>query len=118
MTEAEAVDAATQAAVEVEATHARIFKKRQRRNTLTLAREQNRMVREMAGLPLREVDEMSDGEDSSGDKQIWLDPYYVFDRYFREKDGKGSRKDKAAVADVQHRQTCQILIVRWHVSSY
>ena len=40
----------------------------------------------MAGLPQK--------EDSSGDEQIRLDPYYVFDRHFREKDGKGAGKGK------------------------
>ena len=43
----------------------------------------------MAGLPPKEG---SDGEDSSGDEQIRLDPYCVFDRYFCEKDDKSAGK--------------------------
>ena len=70
-----------------------IVKKRQRRNTRALAREQNRSVCAMAGLPPKED---SDGEDNSGDEQIRLDPYYVFDRYFREKDGKGTGKGEGS----------------------
>ncbi|KAE8789877.1 hypothetical protein D1007_35840 [Hordeum vulgare] len=91
MAEAEAVDAAARATAQEEAICARIFKKRQWRNTCALAREQNRAIREMTELSYKEVDEVSDGEDNSGGKQIWLDPYCVFDRYFRKKDGKGSR---------------------------
>ena len=49
----------------------------------------------MAGLPPKEKED-SDGEDSSGDEQIRLDPYCVFDRYFREKDGKGAGKGKGS----------------------
>mgnify|MGYP006269408883 CR=1 FL=1 len=47
----------------------------------------------MAGLPPKED---SDGEDSSSNEQIRLDPYCVFDRYFREKDGNGVRKGKGS----------------------
>ena len=43
----------------------------------------------MARLPPKED---SDGKDSSGNKQIWLNPYATFDRYFRENDGKGAEK--------------------------
>ena len=50
----------------------------------------------MAGLLPTEEKANSDGEDSSGDKQIQLDPYCVFDRYFREKDGKGAGKGKGS----------------------
>ena len=50
----------------------------------------------MAGPPSKEEKEDSDGEDSSGDEQIRLDPYCVFDRYFREKDGKGAGKGKGS----------------------
>ena len=70
--------------------------KRQRRNTCTLAREQNWVVREMAGLPAKEKKEVSGGEDNSGDEQIRLDPYCVFDRYFREKNDMGARKGKSS----------------------
>ncbi|KAE8788881.1 Pyrophosphate-energized vacuolar membrane proton pump [Hordeum vulgare] len=66
MSEVEAVDAAARAAAHEEAIRARILKKRQRRNTRALAREQNRAVREMAGLPPKEEKEASGGEDSSG----------------------------------------------------
>ena len=43
----------------------------------------------MAELPPKEEKADSDGDDSSDDEQIRLDPYCVFDRYFREKDEKG-----------------------------
>ena len=46
----------------------------------------------MVGLPPKEEKEDSDDEDSFGDKQIRLDPYCVFDRYYREKEGKGAGK--------------------------
>ena len=36
----------------------------------------------------------NNGSGSSGDEQIRLDPYCLFYRYFREKDGKGARKGK------------------------
>ena len=39
----------------------------------------------MAGLPPKE-----EKEDSSDNEHIWLDPYYLFNRHFREKDGKGT----------------------------
>ncbi|KAE8793986.1 hypothetical protein D1007_31275 [Hordeum vulgare] len=71
-----------------------ILKKRQRRSTHVLTREQNRAVREIAGLPSKEVEEVSGGEDSFDDKQIWLNPYCIFDRYFDEKDDKGPGKGK------------------------
>ena len=48
----------------------------------------------MAGLPPKEEKEDNDGEDSSGDEQIRLDPYCVFDRYFCDKDDKGAGKGK------------------------
>ncbi|KAE8812372.1 E3 ubiquitin-protein ligase XB3 [Hordeum vulgare] len=66
------------------------------RNTHALAREQNRAVRKMAGLPPSVENEVSGTEDNSDDKQIRLDPYRVFDRYFREKDCKGSGKEKGS----------------------
>ena len=89
MAAAEAADTATQMAAEEEAIRASIVKRRQRRNTRTLAREQHRMVRAMARLPSKK-----EKEDNSGDEQIRLDPYCVFDRYFHDKDvkGKGSRE--------------------------
>jgi hypothetical protein len=96
MATAEGADAAARAAAEEEAIRARIVKKRQRRNTRTLAREQNRAVRAVARLPPKEEKEDSDDEDSSADEQIRLDPYRVFDRYFREKDGKGAEKGKGS----------------------
>ena len=49
----------------------------------------------MAGLPPEEKED-SDGEDSSGDVLIRLDPYCVFDQNFREKDGKGAGKGKGS----------------------
>ena len=109
--------AVAEAADAEEATRARIMKNRPRRNTRAVAQEQNQAVRAMAGLPPKEEKEDCDGEDSSSDEQIRLDPYCVFDRYFREKDGKspGKGKGKAAVDELHHSQTCQILIVRWHV---
>jgi hypothetical protein len=92
-TATEAADATTWAAAEEEAIHTRIVKKLQKRNTRALAREQNREVRAMAGLP---PNEKEDSEDSSGDEQIRLDPYCIFDRYFREKDDKGVGKGKGS----------------------
>ncbi|KAE8783089.1 Phytosulfokines 5 [Hordeum vulgare] len=83
----EAADAAAWAAAKKEAICFRILKKRRRRNTCALSREQNRVVHEIVGLPPKEV---SDDEDNSGDKHTRLDPYLVFDRYFHEKDDKGS----------------------------
>ena len=44
----------------------------------------------MARLPPEEKD------DSSGNEQIRLDPYCVFDRYFREKNGKSARQGKGS----------------------
>lgn len=93
MAAAETADAVARAAAEEVVIRARIVKRQQRRNTLALAREQNRTVCVMAGLPPKED---SDGEDNSGDEQIRLDPYYVFDRYFREKHDKGVGKGKAS----------------------
>ncbi|KAE8802631.1 hypothetical protein D1007_21667 [Hordeum vulgare] len=45
MAEADAADVGAQEVAEEEAIHARILKKRQRRNTSALARKQNRAVR-------------------------------------------------------------------------
>ncbi|KAE8794935.1 Phytosulfokines 5 [Hordeum vulgare] len=94
MSEAEPADAVAWVATEEEAIHARILKTRQLRNMRALAREHNRTVHEMVGLSPKEGEEVSGGEDSSGDDQIRLDPYCVFDRYFRDKDDKGAEKDK------------------------
>ena len=44
--------------------------------------------------PPQEEKEGSDGLDNSGEEQIWLDPYYIFDRYFREKEVKDTGKGK------------------------
>ena len=44
----------------------------------------------MVGLPPKEE------EDNSDDEQIRLDPYCVFDRYFRKKDCKDARKSKGS----------------------
>lgn len=96
MAEAEAADAAARAAAEEETIRARILKKWQRRNTRTLARKQNWAVREMAGLPSKEVDEVSDDEDNSCDEQIRFDSYCVFDRYFHKNDDRGSGKGKGS----------------------
>ncbi|KAE8800571.1 Pyrophosphate-energized vacuolar membrane proton pump [Hordeum vulgare] len=90
----EAADAAARASAQEEAIRARILKKWHSHNTRTLAHEQNRVVREMAGLPSKEVKEVSGGEDNSGDEQIRLNLYCIFDRYFRNKDDKGAGKDK------------------------
>ena len=46
--------------------------------------------------PPKEEKEDNDGEDSSGDEKIWLDPYCVLDLYFREKDGNGAGKGKGS----------------------
>ncbi|EMS49039.1 hypothetical protein TRIUR3_02446 [Triticum urartu] len=56
-------------------------------------RVQNRAIGATAGLPAKEEEEDNDGSDSSGGKQIRLNPYRVFDRYFREKGGAGKGKD-------------------------
>ncbi|KAE8784876.1 hypothetical protein D1007_41493 [Hordeum vulgare] len=93
MAVAEAADAAVSAATEEEAIRARIFKKRQRRNTCAVAGKHNRTVHEMARLPSKEEKEVSDSENNSDDEQIRLDPYRVFDRYFRD---KGVGKDKGS----------------------
>ena len=45
----------------------------------------------MAGLPSKK-----EKADSDGHEQIRLDPYCVFDRYFREKDDKGVGKGKGS----------------------
>ncbi|KAE8785392.1 Phytosulfokines 5 [Hordeum vulgare] len=81
MTEAKAADAAARVTAEEEAIHVRILEKQQHRNTHALAREQNRAVREMVGLPPKEEKVVSGGEDSSGDEQIRFEPYCIFDRY-------------------------------------
>ncbi|KAE8796205.1 E3 ubiquitin-protein ligase XB3 [Hordeum vulgare] len=60
-----------------------------------MAKAEDWEVCEMDGLPSREK-EVSGGEDISGDEQIRLDPYCVFDRYFRDKDGKDAGKDKGS----------------------
>ena len=75
MAAAEAADTAARAAAEERAR---------------LAREQNRVVRAMAGLPPKKERVDSDGSDSFGNEQIRLNPYCVFDWYFREKDGNGA----------------------------
>ncbi|KAE8771123.1 Pyrophosphate-energized vacuolar membrane proton pump [Hordeum vulgare] len=93
MATAEAVDVAARAGAEEKAIRARIVKKWQRRNTHALAQEQNRAVREMVGLLPKED---KDGEDSSKKEHIWLDPYCVFDQYFRKKDVNGVGKDKGS----------------------
>ncbi|KAE8820692.1 E3 ubiquitin-protein ligase XB3 [Hordeum vulgare] len=81
MAEADVADAAERAAAEEEAIRARVLKKRQRRNPRALAREQNRVIHEMVGMPPKEK-EGSDDEDISSDKQSRLDPYCIFDRFF------------------------------------
>ncbi|KAE8791688.1 Phytosulfokines 5 [Hordeum vulgare] len=88
--------AAARVAAQEAAIRAHISKKQQRRNTCALAREQNRAVHEMARLPLKVEKEVGDGEDSSGDEHIQLDPYCFFDQYFREKDDKDSEKRKGS----------------------
>lgn len=47
----------------------------------------------MAGRPPKED---NDGEDRSDNEQIRLDPYYAFDRCFRQKSNKGARKGKGS----------------------
>ena len=93
MAPAEVADAAAHAAAE-EAIRACVVKKRQWRNTHALTREQNQAVCAMVGLSPKEEKEDSDGSDISGDEEILLDTYRVFDCYFRKKDGKGARKGK------------------------
>ncbi|XBI31473.1 hypothetical protein VPH35_055036 [Triticum aestivum] len=51
-----------------------------------------KLIHDRAGLPPKEDNDDSDGEDSSNDVHIRLDPYRVFDRYFREKDDNGTGK--------------------------
>ncbi|KAE8770512.1 Phytosulfokines 5 [Hordeum vulgare] len=80
MAAAKAADAAAPAATKEEAIRARICKKRKYRNTRALAREQK----------------VSHDKDNSGDEQIRLGPYCVFDRYFRENDDKGFGKGKGS----------------------
>ncbi|KAE8778146.1 Pyrophosphate-energized vacuolar membrane proton pump [Hordeum vulgare] len=77
-----------------EAIHVHIMKKRERRNMRTLTQEQNRAVREMAGLSPKEEKEDIDGHDSSDEEQIRPDPHRVFEWYFREKDDNGVGKGK------------------------
>uniref|UniRef100_A0A453K4Z2 Uncharacterized protein n=1 Tax=Aegilops tauschii subsp. strangulata TaxID=200361 RepID=A0A453K4Z2_AEGTS len=106
MAAAEAADAAVRAAAEEEAIRARIVKKRQQRNALGLAREQNRAVRAMAGLPSKEEKEDSDNVDNSDDEQIRLDPYCVFDRYFTRRTARAPARASAAMDELHHSQTC------------
>mgnify|MGYP006268395111 CR=1 FL=1 len=40
----------------------------------------------------KELKEDNDVSDNSGDEQMRLDPFSVFERYFREKDSKGTGK--------------------------
>ncbi|KAE8800493.1 Phytosulfokines 5 [Hordeum vulgare] len=94
---AEEMMAVARAAAEEEAICDRILKKRQWGCTHALAREQDRAVYEMVRLPSKEEEELSDDEGNSSDEQIWLDPYCAFDRYFGEKDGKGSGKHKGSL---------------------
>ncbi|KAE8776797.1 Phytosulfokines 5 [Hordeum vulgare] len=46
----------------------------------------------MSGLPPKLEKEANNGEDTSHDELIRLDPYHAFNLYFHEKDDKGSRK--------------------------
>ncbi|KAE8795305.1 hypothetical protein D1007_29801 [Hordeum vulgare] len=46
----------------------------------------------MVGLPSTEEKEDNDRSNSSADKHIRLDPYYIVDSYFHEKDGNGTEK--------------------------
>ena len=89
MRSAKAADAAVRATAEEEAICACIVKKRQWGNTRDLAREQNPAVHAMVGLPPKE-----EKEDIDDEEQIRLDPFCVFERCFREKDGKGTGKGK------------------------
>ena len=75
MAAAEAADAAARAAAEEEAIRACIVKKRQRRNTRALAREQNRAVRAMAGLPPKEEEDSGAGRraaEAKGKMEMFL----------------------------------------------
>ncbi|KAE8819523.1 Pyrophosphate-energized vacuolar membrane proton pump [Hordeum vulgare] len=89
MAEAEAAEWAD---AQEEAICTRILKKRQRRNTRALTREQNRAVREMIELPPKEENDVSSGEDSSGDEQNRLDPYCIFDWYPPRQGRQGRRE--------------------------
>ncbi|EMS67686.1 Myosin-J heavy chain [Triticum urartu] len=88
-----------------EEARARIWAKRRARAARDLAVEQTLAVRTLASLPPKEEDlnmsSVVSDMSSSGAEQILLDPYYVFDHYFREHEdkGKGSRK---------HRVFCQL----------
>lgn len=64
-----------------------------------MAKEQSQAAHVMGGLPPKEEKAKDgDGTDSSDSKQIRLDPYRVFDRYFFTDDRKGKAKDKGELA--------------------
>ncbi|KAE8796819.1 Pyrophosphate-energized vacuolar membrane proton pump [Hordeum vulgare] len=85
----EADDVAPRESTKEEAISVRIVKKRQGRNMHALAREQNRAIREMVGLPSKED---IDGEDNSDQEHIRLNSYCIFKRYLREEDGNYAGK--------------------------
>lgn len=87
-------EAATRTGAEEEAIRVPIIHKRQRMKTRALAREQSRAVCAMARLRPKEEGYESDWADNSDKAETQLDPYCVFDRYFRYKDTKGSDKGK------------------------
>ncbi|KAE8777782.1 Pyrophosphate-energized vacuolar membrane proton pump [Hordeum vulgare] len=80
----------TRATTKEEVISGCIVKKRQRRSTSTFARELNRTVHAVAGLPPKKEKEGKDGSNNSDNEQTRLDPYSVLDRYFCEKDDKGT----------------------------
>ncbi|KAE8810917.1 hypothetical protein D1007_12267 [Hordeum vulgare] len=89
--------AAAGAYAEEEAIREHIVKKRHRRNTHVLDREQNRVVCKMVELSPKEEKEDTNNEDNSDDEQKRLNPYRVFNRYFSEKDNNGVGKGKGSL---------------------
>ncbi|KAE8810904.1 hypothetical protein D1007_12253 [Hordeum vulgare] len=102
MAEAMATDAAARAAVEEEAIRARILKKRQRQSTCALVREQNWVIREMAGLPLKE-EKVSGGEENSDNEQI---RHASLAGTSAIRTTKVPGRTRVAVDDLHHSQTC------------
>ena len=85
---------------EAESLRAGIVKKQRRRAVKAMSKAQSMAVHAMTGLPPKDKKEDSDGSNSSDDEQTRLDPYCIFDRYFRERDGKGDVKGKGKANDV------------------
>jgi hypothetical protein len=80
-----------------EALRAHIAEKWRRRAVKEMEKTQSRVVCTMAGLPRKEEKVEDDhGSDSSDCEQIRLDPFCVFNRYYRTVDGKGKGKSKGS----------------------